>query len=345
MISPPASQGAAASMLLLASNENPLGMPESARRAVAACLGDAGCYPDANGTALKQALAERLGLGADWLTLGSGSSEILELAAQVCVEPGQKIVYSEYGFIVYGQAAAHARAQAVVVPARDFGHDLGAMRAAIDGATRLVFIANPNNPTGTLLAPADLLAFIEAVPAGVAVLLDEAYTEYLAPAQRYDSMAWVRRFPHLIVARTFSKAYGLAGLRIGYGAAQPALTARLNARRPRFNVSTPAQAAARAALADADWLARSYDVNTAGRSQLEAGFRSLGLHCVPSHGNFVLVRVGDAPAVHAALLARGIEVSRVDPYGLPQWLRVSVGLPEHNSQLLDALGQALAAAG
>lgn len=324
-------------MILLAANENPLGMPESARRAVAACLEGAGSYPDANGTALKQALAARLGVAPDWLTLGSGSSEILELVAQVCTEPGQKVVYSEYGFIVYGQAAAHARASAVVVPARDFGHDLEAMLAAIDEQTRLVFVANPNNPTGHFIEAGPLLAFLERVPAAVTVLLDEAYTEYLSPAQRYDSMAWVRRLPNLVVARTFSKAYGLAGLRIGYGVAQPALSARLNARRPRFNVGTPAQAAALAALDDAEWLARSYELNTAGRRQLEDGMRALGLRCLPSSGNFVLVHVGDAPAVHTMLLAQGIEVSRVDAYGLPQWLRVSVGLPDQNARLLALL--------
>jgi histidinol-phosphate aminotransferase len=169
------------------------------------------------------------------------------------------------------------------------------------------------------------------------VLLDEAYTEYLSPAQRYDSIEWVRRLPNLIVARTFSKAFGLAGLRIGYGVSQPALTARMNAHRPRFNVTTPAQAAAVAALGDADFLARTYELNTAGRDQLAAGFKELGLEYVPSSGNFLMVQVGDAQAVHARLLAAGIEVSLLGPYGLPQWLRVSVGLPEQNRVLLAAL--------
>lgn len=325
-------------MILLASNENPLGMPACAQQAVAAALQGAGNYPDANGTALKQALATRLDVPAGWLTLGSGSSEILELATQVGVQPGQAVVYSQYGFIVYGQAAAHAHARAVVVPALgDFGHDLDAMLAAITDDTRLVFVANPNNPTGNFIEAPRLLAFLEQVPGHVTVLLDEAYTEYLAPAQRYNSMDWVRRFANLVVARTFSKAYGLAGLRIGYGVAQAALTAQLNARRPRFNVTTPAQAAAVAALADADYLARTYAMNTAGRSQLEAGLRDLGRRVLPSAGNFVLAHFGDAAAVHAALLAQGIEVSRLDPYGLPEWLRISVGLPEQNARLLAVL--------
>lgn len=328
-------------MILLASNENPLGMPESARQAAARCLDSGGNYPDAGGAAVKAALSAQLGVPPDWLTLGNGSSEILELAAQVCARDGDSVVYSQYGFIVYGQAAANARARAVEVPAARFGHDLGALRAAIDGSTRLVFVANPNNPTGTFIEPQALLRFIESVPDGVTVLLDEAYTEYLSPAQRYDSVGWVRRLPHLVVARTFSKAYGLAGLRIGYAVAQPAFTSRLNRRRPRFNVSSPAQAAAVAALADADFLARSYELNTAGREQLARAFDQLGLEHVPSAGNFVMVRVGDARAVNAALLAQGIAVSTLEPYGLPQWLRVTVGLPEQNKRVADALGQAL----
>ncbi|GAA4358399.1 histidinol-phosphate transaminase [Variovorax defluvii] len=324
-------------MILLASNENPLGMPESARRAAAAALQGAGHYPDSNGTALKHALSARLDVPMDWLTLGCGSSEILELAAQVCVQPGEGVVYSRYGFVVYGQAAAHAHARSTVVPARDFGHDLAAMRAAVGEDTRLVFIANPNNPTGTFLEAAALLDFLESLPAGVTVLLDEAYTEYLAPAQRYDSIAWVRRFPHLIVARTFSKAYGLAGMRIGYGVAQPALAARLNARRPRFNVSTPAQAAAVAALGDDAFLARSYQLNHVGRAQLENGLHELRLASIPSAGNFLMVQVGEGRTVHARLLAAGIEVALLDNYGLPQWLRITVGLPEQNAAVLAAL--------
>jgi histidinol-phosphate aminotransferase len=324
-------------MILLASNENPLGMPESARRAAAAALEGAGNYPDSNGTALKNALAARLDVSPEWLTLGSGSSEILELAAQVSLKPGENVVYSQYGFIVYAQATAHAHARATVVPSQDFGHDLDAMRAAIADDTKLVFVANPNNPTGTFIDAAPLLDFLQSVPTHVTVLLDEAYTEYLSPAQRYDSIGWVRRLPNLIVARTFSKAFGLAGMRIGYGVSQPPLAARMNAQRPRFNVTTPAQAAAVAALGDAEFLARTYDLNTAGRDQLAAGFTELGLACIPSSGNFLMVQVGDAQAVHARLLAAGIEVSLLGPYGLPQWLRVSVGLPEQNQALLAAL--------
>ncbi|MDM0001502.1 histidinol-phosphate transaminase [Variovorax sp. J22P240] len=330
-------------MILLASNENPLGMPESARRAAAAALEGAGNYPDSNGTALKNALAARLDVPLDWLTLGCGSSEILELAAQVSLKPGEGVVYSQYGFVVYAQAAAHAHAKSTVVPARDFGHDLQAMRAAIGEDTRLVFVANPNNPTGTFLEAGPLLDFLHAVPTHVTVLLDEAYTEYLAPAQRYDSIEWVRRFPNLIVARTFSKAYGLAGMRIGYGVSQPALASRMNAQRPRFNVSSPAQAAALAALADEAFLARSYQLNMDGRAQLAAGLAELGLQTLPSSGNFLMVQVGDGQAICSRLMAAGIAVSTLDGYGLPQWLRITIGLPEQNRAVLAALRDAIGA--
>ncbi|MDM0051052.1 histidinol-phosphate transaminase [Variovorax sp. J22R115] len=330
-------------MILLASNENPLGMPESARRAAAAALEGAGNYPDSNGTALKNALAARLDVPLDWLTLGCGSSEILELAAQVSLKPGEGVVYSQYGFVVYAQAAAHAHAKSTVVPARDFGHDLQAMRAAIGEDTRLVFVANPNNPTGTFLEAGPLLDFLQAVPTHVTVLLDEAYTEYLAPAQRYGSIEWVRRFPNLIVARTFSKAYGLAGMRIGYGVSQSALASRMNAQRPRFNVSSPAQAAALAALADEAFLARSYQLNMDGRAQLAAGLAELGLQTLPSSGNFLMVQVGDGQAICSRLMAAGIAVSTLDGYGVPQWLRITIGLPEQNRAVLAALRDAIGA--
>ena len=328
-------------MIPLASNENPLGMPVSARRAAADALADSALYPDGTGAELKAALSARLGVPADWLLLGSGSCEVLTLAAQACVQPGQGVVWSQYGFLVYGQAAALVGARRSVVPAQDFGHDLDAMRAAVDADTRLVFVANPNNPTGNLLDPARLHAFIAGLPEQVTVLLDEAYTEDLTPDQRYDSMAWVRQHPNLIVARTFSKAYGLAGLRIGYGVAQAALCSRLNAVRPRFNVTTPAMAAARAALDDADFLQRTYTLNLAVRSALAEGLSSEGLTVRPSAGNFLMVQFPDAPAMLAHLRAQGIEVSALAPYGLPSWLRITTGLPEHNRALLSAVASGL----
>jgi histidinol-phosphate aminotransferase len=328
-------------MIPLASNENPLGMPESARHAAAEALGGSALYPDGSGSELKAALAARLAVPADWVTLGSGSCEILTLSAQACVLPGQGVVWSQYGFLVYGQAAALVGARRSVVPALDFGHDLDAMRAAVDADTRLVFVANPNNPTGNLLDPGRLHAFIADLPAHVTVLLDEAYTEYLAPAQRYDSMAWVRQHPNLIVARTFSKAYGLAGLRIGYGVAQAALSLKLNAVRPRFNVTTPAMAAARAALDDSDFQQRTYMLNLAVRAALAEGLAALGLTVRPSAGNFLMVQFPDAPAMHAHLRGQGIDVSALVPYGLASWLRITTGLPEHNEALLAAVASGL----
>lgn len=329
--------------LHLAANENPLGMPLSAREAAARALASSDRYPDAAGVQLRAALASRLGVPAAHVVLGSGSSEILTMAAHAFVAPGEGVLSSQYGFLVYGQAAQLVHARHTVVPAPDCGHDLQAMLEATDDRTRLVFVANPNNPTGSFLPGDELLAFIERVPAHAVVLLDEAYTEYLTPAQRYDSMGWVRRFPNLLVARTFSKAFGLAGLRVGYGVAQPALIARLNAVRPRFNITTPALAAATAALADDEFQARSNALNLQGRAQLAQGFERLGLRSLPSAGNFVMVEMGDAAGAHAALVRQGIHVATLEGYGLPRWLRVSVGLPEQNDRVLQAMGEHQAA--
>ncbi len=335
-----------AGIVKLASNENPLGMPESARKAVAAAVAELGRYPDANGFALKGALSARFGVPADWLTLGNGSNDILELAAHALVEPGQSIVYAEYSFAVYALATQEIGARAIEVPARDYGHDLDAMAAAIAPDTRLVFIANPNNPTGTFLPAAQIEAFLQQVPRHVVVVLDEAYNEYLDADQQYDAIAWVRRYPNLMVSRTFSKAYGLAGLRIGYAVAQPELTDLLNRIRQPFNVNSVAQAAAIAALADTDFLRRSAELNRDGKRQLTQAFDRLGLEYVPSSGNFVLVRVGDddgaGARVNLALLRQGVIVRPVGNYNLPRWLRVTIGLPEENAAFIAALERALA---
>ncbi|MDK3023019.1 histidinol-phosphate transaminase [Cupriavidus taiwanensis] len=335
-----------AAIVKLASNENPLGMPQSARSAVAAAVAELGRYPDANGFALKGALSARFGVPADWLTLGNGSNDILELAAHALVEPGQSIVYAEYSFAVYALATQEIGARAIEVPARDYGHDLDAMAAAIAPDTRLVFIANPNNPTGTFLPAAQIEAFLQRLPRDVVVVLDEAYNEYLDADQQYDAIAWVRRYPNLMVSRTFSKAYGLAGLRIGYAVAQPELTDLLNRIRQPFNVNSVAQAAAIAALADTDFLRRSAELNRDGKRQLTQAFDRLGLEYVPSSGNFVLVRVGDddgaGARVNLALLRQGVIVRPVGNYNLPRWLRVTIGLPEENAAFIAALERALA---
>ncbi len=334
----------AQTIVKLASNENPLGMPESARRALVAAMHEFGRYPDSNGFALKTALSARLGVPADWITLGNGSNDILELAAAAMLAPGRSCVFAQYSFAVYPLATQARGARAIVVPARDYGHDLDAMRAAIAPDTRLMYVANPNNPTGTFVEPDRVAAFIAGVPREVLVVLDEAYNEYLPPALRFDSAQWVRRYPNLLVSRTFSKAYGLAGLRVGYGIAQPELTDLLNRVRQPFNVNSAAQAAAVAALDDAEFLARSYDVNTKGMTELTAAFDQLGLEYVPSYGNFVMVKVGAAARIYQELLKRGVIVRPVANYALPEWLRVTIGLPEENAQFLRALPEALAAA-
>ena len=328
-------------IIKLASNENPLGMPPSARLAIAAALAEVSRYPDSNGFDLKAVLAARYDVPPDWITLGNGSNDILEMAAIALLQPGSSAVYAQHSFAVYALATQARGARAIVVPARDYGHDLPAMAAAIADDTRIVFLANPNNPTGTFVPAAQVRAFIASVRHDVVVLLDEAYNEYLPPAMRVDTAAWVKEFPNLIVSRTFSKAYGLAGLRVGYALASPGLTDVLNRVRQPFNVNSIALAAAIAALGDEAFLARSYEVNRAGLSQLEAGFDRLGLRYVRSHGNFVLVEVGDAPAVYEGLLRRAVIVRPVGGYGLPRWLRVSVGLPEENATFLEALAETL----
>jgi len=329
----------------LASNENPLGMPASARAAIEAALPELGRYPDSNGFELKAALSRKLGVPADWITLGNGSNDILEAAAAVMLAPGRSCVYAQHSFAVYPLATQARGARSIVVAARDYGHDLEAMLAAIEADTRLVFVANPNNPTGTFVGADRMAEFLARVPRHVVVVLDEAYNEYLPPELRHPSVDWVRRFPNLLLSRSFSKAYGLAGLRIGYGVAQPELTDLLNRVRQPFNCNSLAQAAAVAALADQAFVERSVEVNRRGMAQVTAAFDKLGLRYLPSHGNFVLVQVGDGAAVYQGLLRRGVIVRPVANYGLPQWLRVTIGLPEENDRFIAALRDVLQGAG
>ena len=342
-----------AGIVKLASNENPLGIPDSAKRAMTDAMAELGRYPDDAGFDLKRALCEKLGVADDWLVLGAGSSDILITAAMTFAGNGGRVVHSQYGFVVYGLAAQKVGAQATVVPATaGFGHDLDAMLAAVlavdeDEPASLVYVANPSNPTGTFLTPAEIEAFLDEVPAETVVVLDEAYTEYLDPQQRFDSVEWVRRYPNLLVSRTFSKAYGLAGLRIGYGIAQPALTNLMNRVRAAFNVNALAQAAAVAALADQAFLDASYAVNRDGYRQLTAQFDAAGIVYIPSSGNFILFKAGDAADAGAkanvALLKSGVIVRPVANYGLPQWLRVSIGTKPENDVFLAALPAALQA--
>lgn len=337
-----------ARIIKLASNENPLGMPASAKAAMADQLESLGRYPDPNGYDLKTALSARYQMPGDWITLGNGSNDILELASLALLAPGSASVYSAHAFAVYRLVTQARGGRHLMVAAREYGHDLQAMLDAIDADTRIVFIANPNNPTGTFL-PADAIAqFLQQVQQRhgdqVTVLLDEAYNEYLDPELRFDSSAWVKQYSNLIVSRTLSKAYGLAGLRVGFAMAQPRLTDLLNRVRQPFNVNSLAQVAAIAALADTEFLQRVYELNRDGKQTLIQGFTKLGLEYVPSYGNFVLVRVGDAARINLELLKRGIIVRPVAADGLPDWLRISTGLPHENERFIAELTNILTGA-
>lgn len=326
----------------LASNENPLGMPASAKRAIEQALGQMGRYPDPGGYALKQIISKKFNVPFEWVTLGNGSNDILELVSLALLVPGDAVVYAQYSFSVYRIATQARGARHIVVPACNYGHDLGAMFDAIDDQTRLVFIANPNNPTGTFLPAAEIEKFIQRVHVThgerVTVVLDEAYNEYIEPHMRVDSLGLVKQYSNVVVSRSFSKAYGLAGLRIGYGVSQPTLTNLMARVRQPFNVNALAQAAAIAALQDDEFLRQSEAVNTAGKQQLENGFKVLGLKYVPSYANFVLVHIGSrALDVNQALLKRGVIVRPVGADGLPEWLRVSIGLETENAVFLEAL--------
>jgi histidinol-phosphate aminotransferase len=332
-----------ATIVKLASNENPRGPSPRALAAIAAAAADLTRYPDGNGYALKTALAAHLDVGAEQIVLGNGSNDVLELASQAFLRPGDHAVYSQYAFIVYPLATQARGAIGVQVPAKDFGHDLDAMRRAVTPRTRIVFIANPNNPTGTWLAGAAVEAFVASVPANVIVVLDEAYNEYLEPAHQSNAPAWIARYPNLVVSRTFSKAHGLAALRVGYGVMDTAVADLLNRVRQPFNVNALAQAAALAALGDPEYVEASRSVNREGMRQLEAGLRSLALRFLPSHGNFILLEVGDAARIYQALLAQGVIVRPVSNYDLPAWLRVTVGTGPENARFLAALSSAIRA--
>ena len=333
----------------LASNENPLGPSAAVLEALRGGFDELARYPDGNGFELKSALAERHEVSTAQITLGNGSNDVLELVARAFLSPQTSAVFSAHAFAVYPIVTQAIGAKARVAPACDgnsgpaFGHDLDAMREQIDTDTRVVFIANPNNPTGTWLPRDALRAFVEAVPDNVVVVIDEAYFEYVDEADYPDTSQWLADFPNLLVTRTFSKAFGLASLRIGYGISQAGLADVLNRVRQPFNVNSFAQLAACAALDDGEHLARSVEVNRAGMKQLTGGLDTLGLSFIPSVGNFVAVDVGRDPGqVYEALLREGVIVRPVDNYGMPGYLRISIGLEDENRRFLDALGKVLA---
>ncbi|MBK7764957.1 MAG: histidinol-phosphate transaminase [Sulfuritalea sp.] len=330
---------AAEKIVKLASNENPLGMSPRARKAVEAALAGVERYPDQFD--LIAALAERHGVATEQIVLGNGSNDVLDMAARVFLAPGRSAVFSRHAFAVYPLATMSAGAECIAAPAKHYGHDPAAMLAAIRADTHVVWIANPNNPTGNFLPQSEVRAFIERIPAHIAVVLDEAYTEYLAPAERADTVSWIRDLPNLIVTRTFSKIYGLAGLRVGYGVARADVVDLLNRVRQPFNVNNLALAGAIAALDDHGFVAESFELNRRGMEQIVAGLKRLGLDHIPSHGNFVTFAVTDGAAVNGRLLQQGVIVRPIGGYGLPNHLRVTIGLEAENLRFLEALGKAL----
>ena len=326
-------------ILKLASNESPLGMSPKAKKAVAAAINGIERYPDQ--FELIKAVAERCGVAQSQVVLGNGSNDVLDLIARVFLAPGRSAVFAQHAFAVYPLATLSTGAELIATPAKHYGHDLDAMRAAIRPDTRIVWIANPNNPTGNFLPYPEVRAFLEAVPQDVVVVLDEAYNEYLPPAERVDTAAWIADFPNLVVTRTFSKIFGLAGLRVGYALASAEIADLMNRVRQPFNVNNLAIAAAIAALDDHLFVAESYELNRRGMEQLVAGLKRLGLEHIPSHGNFVTFRAGDGAAVNQKLLKQGVIVRPIGGYGLPEWLRVTIGTEPENARFLEALEKAL----
>jgi histidinol-phosphate aminotransferase len=326
----------------LASNENPLGASTKAIAAARAALDDISLYPDGNGFALKDALVQRYGVALNQVFLGNGSNDLLELAARAFLMVGDKAVYSDHAFAVYPLATQAVGAIGISVAAKDFGHDLDAMRvAAIEHQAKIIFVANPNNPTGTFLSGDALLAFLRALPQNILVVLDEAYNEYLPVEKRYDSVAWLKEFPNLIISRTFSKAYGLASLRVGYALGSAQVMDMLNRVRQPFNVNSVAQAAAVAALQDNDFVRQTFELNQRGMVQITDGLCKLKLDYIPSYGNFVSFKIANAMRVYRRLLELGVIVRPIANYAMPDYLRVSIGLEVENEKFLSALKQIL----
>lgn len=332
----------------LASNENPLGASPRALAAIRDAVDDLWLYPDANGFHLKAALAERHGLDPACITLGNGSNDVLVFLAQTFLQPGCNAVFSQYAFAVYPIATQMVGAEARIAPALPadhpmaLGHDLRAIYQRVDADTRIVFIANPNNPTGTWLPAERVREFLASLPGHVICVVDEAYTEYAESDELGDASTWLEQFPNLVVTRTFSKAYGLAGLRVGYALSNPGVADLLNRVRPAFNVNSLALVAAEAALGDQAFIDESRRMNSAGLVQLREGLERLGVGVVPSAANFVLARF-DRPGaeLNEALLRRGVIVRPVGNYGLDEYLRITVGTETQNRRLLAALGDIL----
>ncbi len=325
----------------LASNENPLGVSPKAKAAIKKALAELGRYPDGNAFELKAALSRRHGVPQECIVVGNGSNDLLEMAAGAFLAPGRAAVYSQHAFAVYPLATQARGATGIVVPAKNYAHDLAAMLVAITPETRVVFIANPNNPTGTFATGEEIGNFLARVRRDVAVVVDEAYTDYLPQNLRYDSVALLKKYPNFIVTRTFSKVYGLAGLRVGFGLMHPDVAELLNRVRQPFNVNSLALAAAAAALEDRKFVAKSTKMNRSGLAKLERELKTLGLEAIPSCANFVTFRVSRARTVYERLLRQGVIVRPLAGYDMPDHLRVTVGTPKENEKFLKALTIAL----
>jgi histidinol-phosphate aminotransferase len=324
----------------LASNENPLGPSPKALAAMRAALDSAHRYPDGGGFYLREALAKKLGFNRDHLILGSGSNEIIEFLGHAFLDRGDEVVTSEHAFVVYKLVAAVFGARTIEVRSPDLRHDLDGIVAAITAKTRLIFIANPNNPTGTLAGQDEIDRFLERVPPEIVVVFDEAYFEYLDHPP--DTLRFVRAGRNVVTLRTFSKIQGLANLRIGYGIARPELIQVLHKTRQPFNVSGLAQAAAIAGLEDETHLRETKRITDEGREYLQSEFAALHLQFVPGVANFVLVNVGDGARIFRALLERRIIVRALKGYNLASWVRISVGTMEQNRRCIAALQEILA---
>ena len=330
-------------IIKLASNENPLGPGKKALAAIQEAVFTLALYPDGSGFSLKKVLAQKYGVDESQITLGNGSNELLELVARAFLTPEFEAVFSQHAFAVYPIVTQAIGAKSVVVPALNYGHNLDAMLKAVTEKTRLVFIANPNNPTGTLLSQLSLESFIGSLPDTCICVLDEAYFEFVNRLEFVNSIDWLKKFPNLLITRTFSKAYGLAGLRVGYGLSSPEMADILNRVRQPFNNNTLALVAAEAALGDDQHLQQTISVNEQGMQQLTEGFKQLGLEWIPSAGNFVLVDLKQAgQPIYEALLRKGVIVRPVGNYELPNHLRISIGSAAENQKFLQALTETLA---
>ena len=323
-------------IIKLASNENPLGPSPAALAAMQHVIANLNLYPDGNAFYLKRRLAEKLGLTPENLILGNGSNEIIEFTGHALLGPGVDVVISQYSFAVYVLVTRLFGANPIIVPAKNYGHDLSAMLAAITPATKVVFVANPNNPTGTVASRDEVLRFVDAVPERVLLVMDEAYIEFLD--EPTDLLPLVRAGkPNLLLMRTFSKIFGLAGLRLGYGMASRELVSAMESIRQPFNINSIAQAGALAALADTEHVRKTRANNAGGMKQIVAGLRALGVEHVPSAGNFILARVGDGNRVFNELQKLGVIVRPMGGYELPEWIRISIGTPNENDRCLAAL--------